>query len=101
MIFVVEQMMIQDTTDTTTTLLSIINTTVLQCIIQLIYLQPTKLSNHLVPKTIKMDSLNSASIPIMRSPANLMANGPNSDNLAARAVQTHPIDRMQRGEIIM
>lgn len=39
----------------------------------------------------------SNSIPIMRSPADLMNNGPNSDNLAAAAVQMHPIDRMQRG----
>ena len=44
-----------------------------------------------------MDPLNSSSIPVMRSPANLMNDGPNSDNLAAAAVQAHPIDRMQRG----
>mmetsp|Transcript_3416 Transcript_3416/g.4195 ORF Transcript_3416/g.4195 Transcript_3416/m.4195 type:complete len:144 (-) Transcript_3416:119-550(-) len=43
-----------------------------------------------------MDPLNSSSIPVMRSPPNLMYNGPNSDNLAAAAVQAHPIDRMQR-----
>ena len=34
----------------------------------------------------------------MRSPADLMNNGPNSDNLAAGAMHAHPIDRMQRGE---
>lgn len=33
----------------------------------------------------------------MRSPADLMHEGPNSDNLAAAAIQMHPIDRMQRG----
>mmetsp|Transcript_5177 Transcript_5177/g.6681 ORF Transcript_5177/g.6681 Transcript_5177/m.6681 type:complete len:144 (+) Transcript_5177:68-499(+) len=43
-----------------------------------------------------MDPLNSSSIPIMRSPIDMMQNGPNSDNLAAGAVQTHPIDRMQK-----
>ena len=46
-----------------------------------------------------MDPLNSSSIPVMRSPVDLMNDGPNSDNLAAAAVQSHPIDRMQRGEI--
>ena len=43
-----------------------------------------------------MNSLNSTSIPIMRSPADMMTDGPNCDNLAAGAVQIHPIDRMQR-----
>lgn len=45
-----------------------------------------------------MDPLNSSSIPVMRSPVDLMNEGPNSDNLAASAMQAHPIDRMQRGE---
>jgi hypothetical protein len=40
----------------------------------------------------------SNSIPVMRSPADLMNHGPNSDNLAAAAVQMHPIDRLQRGK---
>ena len=48
-----------------------------------------------------MDPLSSSSsIPVMRSPNDLMANGPNSDNLAAAAIQTHPVDRMQRGELL-
>ncbi len=46
---------------------------------------------------IIMDPLNSSSIPVMRSPIDLMKEGPNSDNLAAGAIQAHPIDRMQRG----
>jgi hypothetical protein len=45
-----------------------------------------------------MDPLNSTSIPVMRSPADIMNDGLNSDNLAAGAVQSHPIDRMQRGK---
>ena len=45
----------------------------------------------------KMDPLSS-SIPVMRSPADIMAKGPNGDNLAAGAVQAHPVDRMQRGK---
>jgi hypothetical protein len=44
------------------------------------------------------NQFNSSSIPVMRSPADLMNNGPNSDNLAAGAMHAHPIDRMQRGE---
>eukprot|EP00567_Pseudictyota_dubia_P012142 CAMPEP_0197435752 /NCGR_PEP_ID=MMETSP1175-20131217/3288_1 /TAXON_ID=1003142 /ORGANISM="Triceratium dubium, Strain CCMP147" /LENGTH=147 /DNA_ID=CAMNT_0042964865 /DNA_START=151 /DNA_END=594 /DNA_ORIENTATION=- len=36
------------------------------------------------------------SIPMMRSPAHVMARGPNGDNLAAQARQIHPVDRMQR-----
>mmetsp|Transcript_27695 Transcript_27695/g.41022 ORF Transcript_27695/g.41022 Transcript_27695/m.41022 type:complete len:137 (+) Transcript_27695:98-508(+) len=40
--------------------------------------------------------MDSASIPVMRSPNDLMINGPNSDNLAAAAIQSHPVDRMQR-----
>eukprot|EP01083_Nonionella_stella_P213954 771214_1 len=45
-----------------------------------------------------MDPLNSTSIPVMRSPADIMNDGLNSDNLAAGAVQSHPIDRMQRAQ---
>ena len=40
----------------------------------------------------------SNSIPVMRKPADTMSKGLNSSNLAAAAVQRHPIDRMQRGE---
>ena len=36
------------------------------------------------------------SIPIMHKPASLMVNGPNGNNLAARAVARHPVDDMQR-----
>jgi len=32
----------------------------------------------------------------MRYPNDIMAEGPNSDNLAAAAIQAHPVDRMQR-----
>jgi len=45
-----------------------------------------------------MDRFPTSSIPVMRSPADLMSLGPNSDNLAAAAVQAHPIDRMQRSQ---
>uniref|UniRef100_A0A6S9C7K7 Uncharacterized protein n=1 Tax=Ditylum brightwellii TaxID=49249 RepID=A0A6S9C7K7_9STRA len=38
----------------------------------------------------------SSSIPMMRKPTNFMSVGPNGDNLASSAVQSHPIDRMQR-----
>ena len=41
---------------------------------------------------------SSSSIPVMRCPTDLMTKGPNGDNLAAAAIQTHPIDRMQRGK---
>jgi hypothetical protein len=40
----------------------------------------------------------SSSIPVMRKPSDAMSNGLNSSNLAASAMQRHPIDRMQRGE---
>ena len=40
-----------------------------------------------------------ASIPIMRKPVDEMSTGLNSSNLAASAMQRHPIDRMQRGEL--
>lgn len=42
--------------------------------------------------------MDSSSIPVMRSPNDLMVNGPNSDNFAASAIQAHPVDRMQRGK---
>jgi hypothetical protein len=42
----------------------------------------------------------SNSIPVMRKPADAMSKGLNSSNLAAAAVQRHPIDRMQRGEVV-
>ncbi|KAL7517250.1 hypothetical protein ACHAWX_002182 [Stephanocyclus meneghinianus] len=38
----------------------------------------------------------SSSIPVMRKPADAMTTGLNSSNLAASAMQRHPIDRMQR-----
>ena len=38
----------------------------------------------------------SNSIPIMRKPTDTMSNGLNSSNLAAAAIQRHPIDQMQR-----
>jgi len=38
----------------------------------------------------------SNSIPIMRKPSDAMTNGLNSSNLAAAAIQRHPIDQMQR-----
>jgi hypothetical protein len=41
----------------------------------------------------------SNSIPVMRKPADAMSKGLNSSNLAAAALQRHPIDRMQRGEL--
>jgi hypothetical protein len=44
-----------------------------------------------------MDPLSS-SIPVMRSPTDIMAKGPNGDNFAAEAIQAHPVDRMQRGK---
>jgi Proteasome maturation factor UMP1 len=36
------------------------------------------------------------SIPIMHQPASLMLNGPNGNNLAARAKARHPVDDLQR-----
>ncbi|KAL7469822.1 hypothetical protein ACHAXS_010069 [Conticribra weissflogii] len=42
-----------------------------------------------------MDNTGS-SIPVMRKPSDAMSAGLNSSNLAAAAVQRHPIDRMQR-----
>ena len=44
-------------------------------------------------------SESNASIPIMRKPVDEMSTGLNSSNLAASAMQRHPIDRMQRGEL--
>jgi len=44
-------------------------------------------------------SKSNASIPIMRKPVDEMSTGLNSSNLAASAMQRHPIDRMQRGEL--
>ena len=41
--------------------------------------------------------MDSASIPVMRSPNDIMTCGPNGDNLAAAAIQSHPVDQMQRG----
>lgn len=38
----------------------------------------------------------SNSIPIMRKPSDAMSAGLNSSNLAASAIQRHPIDMMQR-----
>jgi len=38
------------------------------------------------------------SIPVLRSPSDMMVVGPNSDNLAAVAVEAHPIDRLQRSD---
>uniref|UniRef100_A0A6S8SDG0 Uncharacterized protein n=1 Tax=Ditylum brightwellii TaxID=49249 RepID=A0A6S8SDG0_9STRA len=43
----------------------------------------------------------SSSIPMMRKPTNFMSVGPNGDNLASSAVQSHPIDRMQRCKFLM
>eukprot|EP00979_Chaetoceros_neogracilis_P008923 scaffold2006_cov283-Chaetoceros_neogracile.AAC.7 len=40
--------------------------------------------------------MESSSIPVMRSPNDIMTYGPNGDNLAAAAIQSHPVDRMQR-----
>uniref|UniRef100_A0A7S2S6V2 Proteasome maturation protein n=1 Tax=Eucampia antarctica TaxID=49252 RepID=A0A7S2S6V2_9STRA len=40
--------------------------------------------------------MDSSSIPMMKSPADIMSCGPNGNNLAATAVRSHPIDRMQR-----
>ena len=37
-----------------------------------------------------------SSIPVMRSPADVMSKGPNGANLAATARRAHPVDRMQR-----
>eukprot|EP01083_Nonionella_stella_P126818 384098_1 len=37
-----------------------------------------------------------SSIPVMRKPSDAMSTGLNSNNLAAAAMQRHPIDRMQR-----
>ena len=45
-------------------------------------------------------SESNASIPIMRKPVDEMSTGLNSSNLAASAMQRHPIDRMQRGELL-
>eukprot|EP00584_Thalassiosira_punctigera_P004077 CAMPEP_0172526954 /NCGR_PEP_ID=MMETSP1067-20121228/1775_1 /TAXON_ID=265564 ORGANISM="Thalassiosira punctigera, Strain Tpunct2005C2" /NCGR_SAMPLE_ID=MMETSP1067 /ASSEMBLY_ACC=CAM_ASM_000444 /LENGTH=148 /DNA_ID=CAMNT_0013310601 /DNA_START=150 /DNA_END=596 /DNA_ORIENTATION=+ len=42
------------------------------------------------------DSSMSNSIPIMRKPSDAMSAGLNSSNLAASAMQRHPIERMQR-----
>eukprot|EP00579_Thalassiosira_antarctica_P019360 CAMPEP_0201953972 /NCGR_PEP_ID=MMETSP0904-20121228/2123_1 /ASSEMBLY_ACC=CAM_ASM_000553 /TAXON_ID=420261 /ORGANISM="Thalassiosira antarctica, Strain CCMP982" /LENGTH=145 /DNA_ID=CAMNT_0048497915 /DNA_START=54 /DNA_END=491 /DNA_ORIENTATION=- len=38
----------------------------------------------------------SNSIPVMRKPADELSTGLNASNLAAQAMQRHPIDRMQR-----
>jgi len=35
----------------------------------------------------------------MRSPNDIMTYGPNGDNLAAAAIQSHPVDQMQRGQL--
>lgn len=48
-----------------------------------------------------MDSSMSNSIPVMRKPTDAMSTGLNSSNLAASAMQRHPIDRMQRGEELL
>eukprot|EP00593_Proboscia_inermis_P000834 CAMPEP_0171292886 /NCGR_PEP_ID=MMETSP0816-20121228/901_1 /TAXON_ID=420281 /ORGANISM="Proboscia inermis, Strain CCAP1064/1" /LENGTH=138 /DNA_ID=CAMNT_0011763093 /DNA_START=84 /DNA_END=500 /DNA_ORIENTATION=- len=37
-----------------------------------------------------------SSIPIMRSPANIMSGGVNGGNLSSAAIKPHPVDRMQR-----
>lgn len=37
----------------------------------------------------------------MRKPADAMSKGLNSSNLAAAALQRHPIDRMQRGGFVV
>ena len=50
-------------------------------------------------KSITMMEDASSSIPVMRKPADAMTTGLNSSNLAAAAMQRHPIDRMQRGEL--
>ena len=49
------------------------------------------------PQTTTMADSNS--IPVMRKPTDAMSAGLNSSNLAASAMQRHPIDRMQRGEL--
>jgi hypothetical protein len=49
------------------------------------------------PNMVPMD--DNTGIPVMRTPANVMVTGLNSDNLASSAVRLHPVDRMQRGEI--
>jgi len=43
-----------------------------------------------------MDISATSSIPILREQTNVMASGPNSNNLAAKGLQAHPIDHMQR-----
>jgi len=45
-----------------------------------------------------MPSEDNMGIPVMRTPANVMATGLNSDNLASAAVRLHPVDRMQRAQ---
>ena len=45
-----------------------------------------------------MNEMNShpSSIPILKSPTDTLTHGLNSNNLAAQAVHSHPIDQMQR-----
>mmetsp|Transcript_2146 Transcript_2146/g.3776 ORF Transcript_2146/g.3776 Transcript_2146/m.3776 type:complete len:131 (-) Transcript_2146:37-429(-) len=40
--------------------------------------------------------MSQSSIPLMKKPANLLETGLNGGNLAAAAVQRHPVDEMQR-----
>ena len=60
------------------------------------HFQPTPTDQ--LDKQSTMDSSMSNSIPVMRKPTDAMSTGLNSSNLAASAMQRHPIDRMQRGE---
>eukprot|EP00559_Dactyliosolen_fragilissimus_P006991 CAMPEP_0184856050 /NCGR_PEP_ID=MMETSP0580-20130426/1210_1 /TAXON_ID=1118495 /ORGANISM="Dactyliosolen fragilissimus" /LENGTH=144 /DNA_ID=CAMNT_0027350819 /DNA_START=108 /DNA_END=542 /DNA_ORIENTATION=- len=43
-----------------------------------------------------MNPTISSSIPVMRQAPDMMAYGPNGQNLASSAVEAHPVDRMQR-----
>mmetsp|Transcript_27570 Transcript_27570/g.33484 ORF Transcript_27570/g.33484 Transcript_27570/m.33484 type:complete len:144 (+) Transcript_27570:155-586(+) len=42
------------------------------------------------------DDVTSPSIPILRSPPNLMTLGPNGGNLASQSLPLHPVDHLQR-----
>jgi Proteasome maturation factor UMP1 len=43
-----------------------------------------------------MTSDSQLTIPVMKQPYALMQTGPNSNHLASRALEPHPVDRMQR-----
>lgn len=40
----------------------------------------------------------SSQIPVIRTPVNMMEEGPNSNNLASQGLQRHPVDEMQRAQ---